>query len=170
MLRQAEVDEYRAYGAVVGRLKHDIVGLYVEVANAVLMQHLHGLHNGFQQAEGLLFAELAFLGNVIAKALAAKILHDVIGGIVSLEDLVEADDVGMRETDFLQSPRLVDKVFARVLHAVARRVGIRHAGVVETLAVIAQEELLEGEIHRHAYVAHLYGATHAVGDTEASLT
>ena len=169
VLAQAEVYQHRADIPVLLLFEHYVVGLDVEVADAVAVQQLHGLHHRLHQPDGLGLGQWPVLLDIVAQALAAQVFHDVIGRVVGLEDLVETYDVGVREADFLKSQSLVDKVLARVLHAVARRVGIYYRGVGLPLAVVAHKEFLEREIHLHADAADLHLRFGAVGDAEASV-
>lgn len=59
----------------------------------------------------LLLAESAVLRHVSGKALALNVFHDVIRRVVGLKDLVEANDVVVREADSAEALRLVYKIF-----------------------------------------------------------
>ena len=169
VLAEAEVDEHGAHPALAIAGQHDVCGLDVEMADSVLVQELDGVEYGPEQLADLLFRQGAMLGDVLVEAGAVDVLHDVVGRIVGLEDLVEADDVGVPETDLLEALGLGDEVLAGVLHTCACGIGIRDGTVAQALAVIAQEELLEAEVDLHDDGADLHGPGGAIGNAEAAL-
>ena len=79
--------------------------------SALAVEMAHGVKDGPHQGARLLLAESAVLRHVSGKALALNVFHDVIRRVVGLKDLVEANDVVVREADSAEALRLVYKIF-----------------------------------------------------------
>ena len=111
MLGEAEVNEHGADVAVLLAAEHYVSGLNVKMADALAVEMAHGVKDGPHQGARLLLAESAVLRHVSGKALALNVFHDVIRRVVGLKDLVEANDVVVREADSAEALRLVYKIF-----------------------------------------------------------
>ncbi len=176
--RHAEVDEHRLLVLRLQVAAHDdVLRLDVHVEYAVAVYVGHGLADGPHVGEGLFLAH----GSLGLDVSAVEVLHDEVGGVVRLDDLVDGHHmppalvlrvVGVLHVAYLvQQPSFLDEVLEALLHVALGLDGIFHGCAVGgAVAPSAHEVFLDGEPRLHLYLSVAYDGPHLIGDAEAALS
>ena len=152
---QPEVDQH--HPPLLG--EHHVGGVHVAVQQARLVDRLERRGDPRGHVEHLVGGERAPAGPLqVAQRAAAEELHDQVGGVVGLEDLVDVDDPRLREPG--EDPRFAQEPLTGLAEGlpVARR-GEHHRPVAHGRR---GEQLLDGHGALQALVLDL------VGDAEAT--
>ncbi len=152
---QPEVDQH--HPPLLG--EHHVGGVHVAVQQARLVDGLERRGHPRGHVEHLVGGERSAAGPLeVAQRAAAEELHDQVGGVVRLEDLVDVDDPRLGEPG--EDPRLAQEPVTGLAEGlpVARR-GEHHRPVAHGRG---REQLLDGHGALQALVLDL------VGDAEAT--
>ena len=152
---QPEVDQH--HPPLLG--EHHVGGVHVAVQQARLVDRLERRGDPRGHVEHLVGGERAAAGPLqVAQRAAAEELHDQVGGVVRLENLVDVDDPRLREPG--EDPRFAQEPLTGLAEGlpVARR-GEHHRPVAHGRR---GEQLLDGHSALQALVLDL------VGDAEAT--
>ena len=160
LLGQAEVEQE---DAAILPPHHDVARLHVQVVDAKGMHMLQGFRHAADVFYCLLLGQGATAFHQLRQRFALDVLHHVVGGAVFLEDVVDADDVGVVQLG--DDLGLFQELRQVPFHLFAVGVGAQGdgGGVLPAAAEVAHEELLDG----YAPVEQFLRGE--VGDAEASL-
>ena len=103
--------------------------------HAVVVEEAYGLRQWAEERQGFFLGQRPacvcyMMANVVGQGLPIDKLHDVVGRLVRVEDLVDRYDIGTPAADFVQAAGFRAKRLPTGFHLIAVAVGAGHAAVV----------------------------------------
>ena len=170
VLAQAKVDEDGPHAAFHFGGEHYVLGLDVEVRQAVGVEIRHGIDNGHHYGEHISFGHAPAFDGIPQRG-TLEVLHDIICSAVSLEHLVDLDDVGVAGAELLEAARLAEEIAQGVGDDLSGACGAGRGdahGIGLALIVVGHEVLFEGHALGNCDVANLHLSYGEICNAEAA--